>query len=47
MSERKRDVCRAAPRIAIIGTGFGGIAAASRLQAAGLHTVLYEARDKP
>jgi len=34
-------------RVAIIGSGFGGIAAAIRLQAAGVETVLYEARDKP
>jgi len=34
-------------RVAIVGAGFGGLAAAIRLQAAGLRTVLYEARDKP
>jgi phytoene desaturase len=34
-------------RAAIVGSGFGGIAAAIRLQAAGLDTVLFEARDKP
>jgi phytoene desaturase len=34
-------------RVAIIGSGFGGIAAAIRLQAAGVKTVLFEARDKP
>jgi phytoene dehydrogenase-like protein len=33
-------------RVAIIGAGFGGLAAAIRLQAAGMVTVLYEARDK-
>ena len=32
---------------AVIGSGFGGLAAAIRLQSAGVHTVLYEARDKP
>lgn len=32
---------------AVIGSGFGGLAAAIRLQAAGVKTVLYEARDKP
>jgi phytoene desaturase len=37
----------ARPRVAVIGSGFGGIAAAIRLQAAGLGTVLFEARDKP
>jgi phytoene desaturase len=39
MSERKR--------VAIVGSGFGGLAAAIRLQAAGVSTVLFEARDKP
>jgi phytoene desaturase len=34
-------------RVAIIGSGFGGLAAAIRLQAAGVRTVLFEARDKP
>ena len=32
---------------AVIGSGFGGLAAAIRLQSAGYQTVLYEARDKP
>jgi phytoene desaturase len=35
------------PRVAIIGSGFGGLAAAIRLQAAGARTVLYEAHDRP
>ncbi len=35
------------PRAAVIGSGFGGLAAAVRLQAAGYACVLYEARDKP
>jgi phytoene desaturase len=34
-------------RAAIVGSGFGGLAAAIRLQAAGFDTVLFEARDKP
>ena len=34
-------------RVAVIGSGFGGLAAAVRLQAAGYACVLYEARDKP
>jgi phytoene desaturase len=34
-------------RAAVVGSGFGGLAAAVRLQAAGLETVLFEARDKP
>ena len=35
------------PRVAVIGSGFGGLAAAIRLQAAGFRTVMFEARDKP
>jgi phytoene desaturase len=34
-------------RAAVIGSGFGGLAAAIRLQALGVSTVLFEARDKP
>jgi phytoene desaturase len=34
-------------RVAVIGSGFGGLAAAIRLQHAGFDTVVYEARDKP
>lgn len=34
-------------RILIVGSGFGGLAAAIRLQAAGYACSLYEARDKP
>ena len=34
-------------RGAIIGSGFGGIAAAIRLQAAGVQTTLFEAHDQP
>ena len=34
-------------RAAIIGSGFGGLALAIRLQAAGCQTVLFEKRDKP
>lgn len=34
-------------RAAVIGSGFGGLAAACRLQARGVQTVLYEARDRP
>jgi hypothetical protein len=33
-------------RVAIVGAGFGGLAAAIRLQAAGVSTVVYEARDQ-
>jgi phytoene desaturase len=38
---------RAPRRVAVIGSGFGGLAVAIRLQAAGVQTVLFEARDKP
>lgn len=34
-------------RAAVIGSGFGGLAAAIRLQCAGFDTVIFEARDKP
>lgn len=34
-------------RAAIVGSGFGGLAAAIRLQAAGWDTVVFEALDKP
>ena len=34
-------------RAAVIGSGFGGLAAAIRLQCAGFQTVIFEARDKP
>lgn len=37
---------KGAPRAAVIGSGFGGLATAIRLQAAGIDTVLYEARDR-
>ena len=35
------------PRVAVIGSGFGGLAAAIRLQAAGCNTVIFEKRDQP
>lgn len=34
-------------RAAVIGSGFGGLAAAIRLQAMGIETTIHEARDKP
>lgn len=34
-------------RAAVVGSGFGGLAAAVRLQAAGFDTTIFEARDKP
>ncbi len=36
-----------ARRVAVIGSGFGGLSLSIRLQAAGLDVVLFEARDKP
>lgn len=41
------NLTRPSGRAAVIGSGFGGLAAAIRLQAAGIPTVLFEARDKP
>ncbi len=35
------------PKAAVIGSGFGGLAAAIRLQAAGFNTTIYERRDQP
>jgi len=48
MPEPNPVVARQRPAsAAVIGSGFGGLAAAIRLQAAGTRVVLYEARDKP
>lgn len=47
MSERNSGTHQRATRAAVIGSGFGGLSAAIRLQAAGIPTVLFEARDKP
>ena len=41
------EVSQSDKTAAVIGSGFGGLAAAIRLQSAGIQTVLYEARDKP
>src|SRR6187402_3919855 len=38
---------RGQKRAAVIGSGFGGIAAAIRLQALGVQTTLFEGRDQP
>lgn len=35
------------PRVAVIGSGFGGLALAIRLQAGGCATTLFERRDRP
>ena len=34
-------------KAAVIGSGFGGLAAAIRLQSAGIQTTIYEKRDIP
>lgn len=47
MSDRISGQHMTSRRVAIVGSGFGGLAAAIRLQAAGMNTVLFEARDKP
>ena len=44
---RYGDGERACLRGAVIGSGFGGLAAAIRLQAMGIQTVCFEGRDKP
>jgi len=41
------EAARVRGRAAVIGSGFGGLAAAIRLQAAGFDTTLYEGRDRP
>ncbi len=38
---------RVTPRAAVIGSGFGGLAAAIRLQSAGIATTIFETRDLP
>ena len=48
MSELRKNRPSHQPlRAAVIGAGFGGIAAAIRLQAAGVRTTLIEAHDQP
>ena len=47
MTRHERDVAPHATTAAVIGSGFGGLALAIRLQSAGIRTTLYEARDKP
>ncbi|MCO4763987.1 MAG: phytoene desaturase [Myxococcales bacterium] len=46
-SARSTTPLSGATSAAVIGSGFGGLAAAIRLQSAGVQTTLYEARDKP
>src|SRR5688500_7497733 len=38
---------RGTRRAAVVGSGFGGLSLAIRLQAAGVQTVLFETRDRP
>lgn len=47
MSEIKSTRANGPLKAAVIGSGFGGIAAAIRLQAAGVQTTLFEAHDQP
>ncbi|CTQ49456.1 phytoene desaturase [Jannaschia donghaensis] len=42
-----KDLAQVARTAAVIGSGFGGLALAIRLQSAGVATTLFEARDKP
>lgn len=42
-----RSPSRRPHRAAVVGSGFGGLAVAIRLQAAGFDTTIFEARDKP
>ena len=42
-----RPLPRGPSRVAVVGSGFGGLAAAIRLQAAGIETTLLEARARP
>src|SRR6185369_2675346 len=44
---RRRAVTGASKTACVIGSDFGGLALAIRLQAAGVQTTLVEARDKP
>ena len=48
MSANAKAKAKAAPgSAAVIGSGFGGLALAIRLQASGFRTTLLEKRDKP
>ncbi len=47
MGEPALAMPKQARRAAVVGSGFGGLAAAIRLQAAGVATTVFEGRDKP
>ena len=47
MPPPSRPPVRLGPRAAVIGSGFGGLASAIRLQSMGFDTVCYEAHDQP
>ena len=47
LSGRRRRHRVPGVRAAVVGSGFGGLAAAIRLQAAGIATTLFEARERP
>ncbi len=46
-SEESHRETGARRKAAVVGSGFGGLAAAIRLQAMGFQTTIFEARDKP
>ncbi|MDG2014471.1 MAG: FAD-dependent oxidoreductase, partial [Pirellulaceae bacterium] len=46
-AEDPRGETGAPRKAAVVGSGFGGLAAAIRLQAMGFQTTIFEARDKP
>ena len=47
MPPPSRPLVRLGRRAAVIGSGFGGLASAIRLQSMGFDTVCYEAHDQP
>lgn len=47
MTETQTRPTAPVPTAAVIGSGFGGLALAIRLQSAGFSTTIFEARDKP
>ena len=47
MSDRAKSQNELFKKAAVIGSGFGGLALAIRLQSAGIQTTVLESRDKP